>query len=452
MRLLILTPEFERTGGGISTYYRALAPSLRDLGVEIHVVEGSALSVFDRCIERISDGIRIQTLDRERFDRWFDKFSAFAATPGARCHLAAAWAMWELAHYGDGYDVVEATDWGLLFVPPAVEAVRPLIVQCHGSIGQIAGYDPIRGEDTQNMVIRLIERSILANANVQTYSFANCRFWRAETAHEVTMVRPAWRQVDSVASDQLGDRGLVVGRLQRWKGPQVLCGALRLMGSHAPNLDWVGRDTAWGDRERSTSGHLAANYPEIWGSRVEHYPPIDPTEVARRQSSAFFNLVPSTWDTFNFTAVEAMASGRPTIVSTGAGASELIRDGENGYHFISDDPHSLADALERLMAEKSDRLFEIGRAAQETVRIELDPHAIAERRISAYLAAIKGFETVPPAPMMGWIGEMSRPAEPSQHDEMAFLDHMPLRSITTHVLRRARRKAIEATSWRRLAR
>ena len=143
-----------------------------------------------------------------------------------------------------------------------------------------------------------------------------------------------------------------------------------------------------------------------------------------------------------------MASGRPTVVSTGAGASELITDGSNGYLFTAGDPHSLASALDRLMAENPARLIDIGRAAQETVRVELDPQTIAGRRIAAYRAVIESFQSHPPAPATGWLGDICRPAETLQDDQMAFLDHMPLRLITAHVLKRARDKAMAKISWR----
>jgi hypothetical protein len=35
-----------------------------------------------------------------------------------------------------------------------------------------------------------------------------------------------------------------------------------------------------------------------------------------------------------------------------------------------------------------------------------------------------------------------------QDDQMAFLDHMPLRLITAHVLKRARDRAMAKISWR----
>jgi hypothetical protein len=158
--------------------------------------------------------------------------------------------------------------------------------------------------------------------------------------------------------------------------------------------------------------------------------------------------VPSTWDVFNFTAVEAMASGRPTIVSAGAGASELIADGVNGYLFAPGDAGSLAEAIDRLLTESSTRLLEISRAARETVRIQLDPHVIAGRRIAAYREAIASFQSYSPSPATGWLSDICRPTESLPDDQMAFLNHMPLRSIATHLLKRARDKAMAKFSSR----
>src|SRR5262249_4595972 len=157
-----VVPEYIGSGGGIITFYRALAPALRASGVELHVIEGSAVHAAEGRVARVCEGIHVQVLERARLASWWGRFTAFEATPWLRRHLAAAWAMWEQADYGAGVDIVEAADWGLLFVPAAIEATRPLVVQCHGSIGQIADHDPIAGEETENLFLRLIEKNVLS--------------------------------------------------------------------------------------------------------------------------------------------------------------------------------------------------------------------------------------------------------------------------------------------------
>ncbi len=442
MRLLILTPEYATSGGGITTFYRALVQQYRACGMKVSVMEGSGVHAGPHAMPAEMDGIHVEVLERARLDAWHAKFEHFSAMPTLRRHLAAAWAMWEQANFGQDFDVVEACDWGLLFVPPAVDASRPLVVQCHGSAGQISVHDPVEGEEACSITTRLLERSCLAVAQcVQTYSRANATFWREETGREVVAIPPAWSREPLAPPPPPPGRGLVIGRVQRWKGPQIVCEALKHFGGRAPVIDWVGRDTVWGARQSSSAAHLSAAYPEIWSRKIIQHPQVTPVEVAIRQQAALFNLVPSTWDVFNFTAVEAMASGRPTIVSTGAGASELVEDGVNGYLFPAGDAGTLADVLDRVMSESPERLAEIGQAAQQTVRSALDPVKIAQQRMAAYQAAIDDFARKTPAPVGGWLGDICRSAQ-SSTNQMAFLEGFPLRNLARHVAHRTVRRIL----------
>ena len=441
MRLLILTPEYDGSGGGIMTFYQALVPALQNAGASVRVIEGSAFhSASDNSV-RWPNGTRVETLEQDRLHRWHARFGHLSATPGLRRYLAAAWAMWEQAGFGEDVDIVEACDWGLLFVPPAMDAARPLLVQCHGSAGQISEHDPMTGEETQDTLIRLLERMILSEVDaLQTSSCTNALYWRENTRRNVSSILPAWAEPLTEPVQTLSGRGLVLGRLQRWKGPQVLCDALEFLGRRAPVIDWIGRDTPWGTRNGSTADHLSCAYPDIWAKRIVHHRPVAAAEAHRRQACALFNVVPSTWDVFNFTAVEAMASGRPAIVSTGAGAGELIEDGVNGYVFPAGDAETLAAKIDRILSEGHDRHAEIGRAARETIRHALDPATIAAQRLAVYHATIDRFRS-DKAPSCSPFGEICRPKDCPAVDDGAFLEQVPLRTLVRHVIKRSGKKA-----------
>ena len=425
------------------TFYQSLIPALQAEGVEVRVIEGSAYHAADDRSPRVRNGASVETLELSRMRRWYAQLGQFAATPGLRSHLAAAWAMWEQAQFGEETDVVEACDWGLLFLPMALDAKRPLVVQCHGSIGQIAHHDPIAAEETQGILTLLLERSVLAGVDtIQTPGCENAAYWRNETGRHVSMLRPAWIPPAVLSTQKPSDRGLVVGRVQRWKGPQVLCAALDLLGDRAPKIDWVGRDTPWESANGSTSAHLATAYPSVWGKKIAPHAPRVAAEISRLQADALFNLVPSTWDVFNFTAVEAMASGRPAIISTGAGAHELIQDGENGYVFPAGSADGLASTIERVLSASPAQLADIGRAAQATIRRELDPPTIAAQRVAAYRSTIDAFRTRRPSAKTT-LDEMCRPKDLAAGDDNAsFLNQVPLRTLMQHVGKRLGRKAL----------
>jgi len=441
--LLYILPEYVlNSGGGIITFYRNLLPLLARQGHEIHVLVGSGVHAAEDAAPTKVDGILVETLRLDLLRKFFDRFTGYAALPGLRRYLAGAWALHEQAGGGQGFDVVEAADWGLLFVPWVVESGPPCVVQLHGSAGQIDMHDPIDGEQIQGHLIRLIEKcAVRQAAGAQAYSAANARFWSQQSGRPVQRILPAWLPLaDLPPSGQRTGRGLVVGRLQRWKGPEILCQALEQLGERAPVIDWVGRDTPCGKRNRPMSQYLAERWPAIWGSRLIHRVQQSPADTLALQTEASFIVVPSIWDTFNFTCVEAMAAGTPVICSTGAGASELINDGQNGFRFDCANGESLARALDAVMHLTPSRRDAISMHAKQTICALLDPEQISKTRLASYenILARDRVSTVTPE------GDWLRTAvllDPRDGNDDEVLDQLPMNMIISHIARRLVRKA-----------
>jgi glycosyltransferase involved in cell wall biosynthesis len=448
MRLLILTPEFDGAGGGIMTFYRSLCPALAAAGVDVHVIEGSAFHASPTRNLRTSNGATVETLERGRYEDWVARFGDYASMPALRRHLAAAWAIWEQAGAGSDHDVIEASDWGLLFAPAVVDGSRPAVVQCHGSIGQIAMHDPLSGEEALGHFVRMLELQLISHAlAVQAYGAANGRFWRESTGRDVAVVPPAYRPIELASAPPLRDCAVVVARVQRWKGPLVLAEALRALGDNAPEVEWVGRDTPWVEHGTSTRAHLTHAFPDVWPRLVTHVDHATIDEVAHKQASALFNVVPSHWDTFNFSAVEAMASGRPTIVSAGAGAADLVRDGGNAIVVPPGDAAALAEAMRRVIDMSEQERARLGAAGRETIRSALDPSRIAARRVDAYRAAANAHHEKRGLAAPGWLREAVSAATGPPSEANAFLDHMPMRELFTHLLGRVARKLQARAGW-----
>ena len=75
---------------------------------------------------------------------------------------------------------------------------------------------------------------------------------------------------------------------------------------------------------------------------------ISPGDPRRFLKQAAMFVLPSVHDAYGIVIPEAMAAGVPVVVSSHAGACEIVRHGENGYIFDSGDPDALADSIERL--------------------------------------------------------------------------------------------------------
>jgi glycosyltransferase involved in cell wall biosynthesis len=82
-------------------------------------------------------------------------------------------------------------------------------------------------------------------------------------------------------------------------------------------------------------------------------------------------------ETFSLAALEAMALGRPVVLSEIGGAAEMVRPGEEGFLFPAGDTHAL---VERLAALSDPRLREdMGARARETVEARFSERAMVDR-------------------------------------------------------------------------
>jgi len=77
--------------------------------------------------------------------------------------------------------------------------------------------------------------------------------------------------------------------------------------------------------------------------------------------------VPSRLEPFGSVAVEAMAAGRPVVVTNVGGLPEIVTDGETGLVVRPDDPPALADAVARLL-EDPEAAREVASRASSTAR------------------------------------------------------------------------------------
>jgi glycosyltransferase involved in cell wall biosynthesis len=70
-------------------------------------------------------------------------------------------------------------------------------------------------------------------------------------------------------------------------------------------------------------------------------------------------VLPTLEDTWGMVVLEAMLLGKAILCSVGAGAAELVREGENGFCFAPNDSEVLAAAMQRLI-EAPDRIAAMG--------------------------------------------------------------------------------------------
>ena len=438
MKLLFIIPEYPpSSGGGIATFYGSLLPELARQGHQVHVVVSNALSSAQPSYQ--ANGVTVEFIDPQKISASLKRFDRYHAIPELQRHLANAWVTWDYTNGGKDYDVVETTDWGLLFAPWITSPDSPpTVVQLHASMGQIDFYDPQLDNQLQGNLIRLLETGLLSSADeLQANSQSNARDWSELIQRSVTYIPPALSLPPASRTTEKSPEGLVVGRIQYWKGPTVLCEALRLLGTKAPPLGWLGRDTLYQASGESMANYLKQTYPDIWGTKVSPLGTLPAKETLERQAKAAFMVVPSIWDVFNYTCVEGMAQAQTVLCSEGAGAADLITNGVNGITFAARNPAALAESLDALLSLSSSQRSQMGEAARHTIETKLAPAQIAQQRVEAYEKLLQRgrFPVRPNA----WIVDAVSPAQPLEKP-LGFLDYLPLQELSRYIIQRSLKK------------
>lgn len=425
-RIVIIVPDCGE--GGLFQFYNSVVPGLTAI-VEVHLVFASPAhsplepqisgATCHKLLPENAAPILAQLLE-----------GPLAIAPNLARALAVAANAWQFARTLEP-DCVELCDWPLGAVAGVIDGAVPVIVQGHGSMGQIVVNDPARGGAVEAMMLQLIEAHVFGLAqNLQSYSAANARFLEECSHRPVAMIRPAFAVPDQPAAVAASNgRMSVFGRLQSWKGPHILCAALERLKSNAPACDWYGSSKPWPGSSQPAETYLAQTFPAAWNQSLHYHGAIDRDQVAGTMARSRAVIIPSTWDVFNFTVVEAMAAGRPVIVSSGAGASELIEHGVNGLVFPTGDADALAAEIAVAAGLSDAEMQAIGAAARATIQRELDPARIAAERMSGYQQAIAAHRAAPPPPAPAWLNALLTPGKLCNFDMQEFLSTLPLRPM-----------------------
>ena len=165
-------------------------------------------------------------------------------------------------------------------------------------------------------------------------------------------------------SPRLPNSLLAVGRLEPRKGVPFLLDSLALVARQIPevHLYLVGEGSLRRALERQVDA-LGI------GTNVTFLGRVSDEELAQWYNRVSAVVVPSVFEGFGLTAVEAMACGTPVIATRTDGLKELIADGENGLLVEYGKTEEMAAAICRLLSDKETRERMAGNARDSASKL-----------------------------------------------------------------------------------
>lgn len=190
------------------------------------------------------------------------------------------------------------------------------------------------------------------------------------------------------------NRLVFIGRFDRHKGGDVMIDAFARLAASRPELtlDFIGPDRGIPDNSGRNVG--LTDYLESHVSdphvrrRIVVHGPKQPNEANAFRRRGIITIVPSRYETFGYTAVEAMSLGCPLVVSNSGGLAEIVRDGRTGLLFQSGDSQSLAAQIARLL-DAPQLAATLGAEAARDVRRRYNPLSIADQTLDFYAQIVE---------------------------------------------------------------
>ena len=385
MRIVLVSPEYPGVtrAGGIGTVTSIVASALARRGHETQVItRGEPGSGRDGEVGVVA--VR---------HRWVP--NRVASELLARWRIAAA----ALAL---GPDIVQASEWKADAWWLARRHRVPVVTRL----------------DTPTYLVELLNRGA-----VDPNSGLLRRMERDQTRSSASVIAPSAALAERVSADW----SLGPDRVEVIPNP-VDVARIREMAATAPTVELPARFVAFSGRmePRKGVGVLATALPAILTAHPEVHvmmigadPGVDAGrfmegvqrdlarvrdrvhfvgELSRPQAlavvaRAVIVALPSLWENFGYTCLEAMALGRPVVATRTGGFTGIVEDGRSGWLVPAGDTRGLADRLTSVLADAS-LLERVGEGARRRAK-DFDVDPITDRLVDLYerVAAAHGTRT-----------------------------------------------------------
>jgi len=376
VKILFVSREYppDTGGGGIGSYVAAIAPALAEAGHDVHVLS-CAPGQQERDVVDAGVTVHRRAAVRMRGAR------RLLGKPAA-LRVEAAVSVWQQCRRLGPFDVVEVPDWLGEGVLVSRFSRVPTISNLHTPLRltqEFLGRPWTRSDRVADRIERAaVRRSTLTTAPSHLIVDAlRERDWLDARSVEIIPLPIDWEQWAAVGDARdTAPVTAVIGRVEPRKGQLELVDAVARANVESASLmlvGWAHDDVYRNEIQERANG---SGVDVQWIGQV---PRLNlPELIARARVVA----VPSTFDSFSMVAMEAMAAGRPGVLSSMVGAAELL-DRSAGAVAPPGDAHAWAAALRPYLLD-AQVASEAGRAARALVREKADPAVIAARRVECY--------------------------------------------------------------------
>ena len=359
MNICILCRNIHKDLGGIETFVREFSYALAQDGHTIHIIAQNRGKLYR---EPLHPNIKMHDItlsEKPFFGYWY--LDSFVPLEELRFAFAASAKVNEIAKT-EHIDIVEIMDYFRQGVGLAINGRHPLFLRLHGWMFNKPGYWVFNKKDLsiKERCQRWFMQICLNNADgiaAVSDSFGKyaATVWKIPAGR--LSVLPNAVDVKKYHPGNLSRETAIIfsSRMLKNKGVVVFVDALSKIFKKFPDLKvyFAGSDQRWDDDKIMAKEYIEKRLP---AKNLVFLGAIPADQVIAYYQKCTISVLPSLYEPFGLSALEAMACGCAIIATKSGGPPEFIIDGEDGLLIESTDANALANAIERFLTD--DRLRE----------------------------------------------------------------------------------------------
>ena len=303
-------------------------------------------------------------------------------------------------HYVDAgivtLDVAKALERPAIFTPHSLGAWKR--AEMGGDPDELERVFRFSHRISEELRVFKIVEGLLLTTEVQREKLEELYGWQGGNVAvippgvDINAFRPLGPDEGREAAEMTPRYILSLSRIDSNKGHDLLLNAFDIVRKEVPGVELV---IGWGSPEpRETELEVVASMRRIIEERgmegtvrIIGYVPDENMVPSYQQAEMF--VLPSIFEPFGMTALEAMACGKTVVASRLGGIREVISSGENGLLVDPSDAREFADAMIAVL-KGPQRAEQMGREGRRAVEQRFSWDAIAERHVAFYERSIEG--------------------------------------------------------------
>ena len=392
MTICLVTDNFPPDVGGVGIFYRHLSRNLSAAGHKVIVLcFGNTKNGEDET--RDENGTRIIRLQKD-YQRYYQYYVPYFRPGG---HDAPHWlAMgmsvrnWLIQNaQSNRIDIIEVSDYGGLGFFLLHPHIPPYVVTANSALLQLQSSSHF-AETEHITILKKLETLSFRYANrIIAHSPLNQASLESVIERKVDLATAPWSGLEWQHPTSLLFPPLVVGGLQATKGAIYMAAVVEEIVRKDPSfvMHWIGYDSYTSPTGELMSAFLARQFPGIWNKNFIWLGEKNHEETLAAIARTSLVMIPSTWETFSYVAIEAAAMDKPVIMTATTGAAYLFVQGRSALIVSPENKMACATAIMQLYQNPDmGKRFSYNTSS---VIEKLNPSVSVPERIALYREAIE---------------------------------------------------------------